>query len=104
MQPTTENGVIIVLLATNLFQLILQIAQMFFNNKQNSKDLLIKDLQDRITNLENNIINLENNVVEERAERKKLEEVVFTLKEENAYLSGQLKAQQRRKEDLAEKI
>lgn len=97
MQPTTENGIIIVLLVTNLFQLILQIAQMVVDAKQNSKDLLIKDLQDRLTNLENDL-------KEERNQRRKLEDVVFTLKEENAYLNGQLKAQQRRKEDLANSV
>lgn len=100
-QPSTESGIIIVLLVTNLFQLILQIAQMFFNNKQSNKDLLIKDLQDRSALQDKAIADLRLELQNEREQRHKLEDLVFDLTKEKAYLDGQLQATQKRKEDLA---
>ena len=98
--PTTETGIVVVF----LFQLVLQITQLFFSNRQSSKDLLIKDLQERITamqvDFQARITNITLELSEERGQRRKLETAVFDLTKEKAFLDGQLQNQQKRKEDL----
>ena len=96
-QPSTETGIIIFLALTNVCQLLLQLAQLYFGSKKDSKDLLITDLQSRLTNLENDS-------KEKDIKIRQLETQVFDLTKEKAYLDGQLQATQKRKEDLAKGV
>lgn len=118
-QPTTETGIIIALLTANIVQLILQLAQMYFGNRQSTKDLLIKDLQERLTNMQTDfqskitnmridfqskITAMEENVKDGRDQIRKLEATVFDITKEKAYLDGQLQATQKQKELLVKSM
>lgn len=96
MEAPRNELELIAILAAVITQVILQIAQMFFDFRNDSKEMLIGDLRRRLDVLENE---------QKEANKyiKKLEEKVFELTKINSYLQGRIESLEEQ-QSLKEKL
>jgi peptidoglycan hydrolase CwlO-like protein len=83
--PTTESGIITVLLFTNLVQLILQVAQMFFDSKKENQ-------QSQITSLREDLKLAVEKIAKQDVKIETLQNELFEVKKKESYYQGRLEA------------
>ncbi len=97
VQPSTEIGIVIILIFTSLTNIILQIAQMFFDSRRESQQTKINDLE---ANLQRALAKID----EQDKKIQGLQSEVFEIKKSEAYYKGRLEALEQLEEQQKVKI
>jgi len=85
IQPASESGIVTILLATTITQVILQLAQMFFDNKKSTTAEELAYLRAEVARANDKNEKLENKIEVMQSE-------LFEVKKSAAYYQGRVEA------------